>query len=240
LVASLHLARHSAPAAARVVGTMVRHRDAFAETPGLIAGRLCFTTDFHPLAGGWPTPRRLALFCAWESEEALAQFVASSPFVSRFTAPARESWRATLEPVRVVNGEWHGWRPDTAGVRPLARDEPVAVITYGRLRWGYIPTFIWNNRRIVAASMTQPGLIARVAIGDGPRIACTFSIWRSQGDVVRFAYGQGEHKPIVSPSRDTPWADDYFFARFRLLDSSGTWDGTDPVAKALAAAGNGH
>ena len=60
----------------------------------------------------------------------------------------------------------------------------------------------------------------------------TFSLWRSQGDAVRFAYGEGEHGPIQRQAQEADWGRDYFFARFRPVSSSGTWDGRDPLAVA--------
>jgi hypothetical protein len=134
-----------------------------------------------------------------------------------------------MDTVRVVNGEWEGWRPSTDGVVPLAKDEPLAVLTYGRVRPRYVPAFMWNNRKAVRQVTEQPDLVARVGLGDGVRIASTFSLWRSQGAVVRYAYGSGPHKPIQRRSLDTPWGSEYFFARFRPLASSGTWDGRDPL-----------
>jgi hypothetical protein len=156
-----------------------------------------------------------------------------------FSAEATEIWNVTLEPVRLVSGSWRGWAPAVDGARSLDADEPLIVMTYGRLRGRYVPKFLWNNRRVVANVLRQPGLLAQVGLSDTVRTASTFTIWRSQADAVRFAYGAGTHKPIVRPSKDAPWADDYFFARFRPVASDGTWGGRDPVAEALAARGNG-
>ena len=236
MAASLHLASHTAPGAVQMLRRMRRMRNDFDSAPGLVAGHLFATSEFWPPAGAYLTLRRWALLCAFEDDEALAAFEASR-LVAAFTDGARERWRVTLEPTRVVNGSWRGWCPPTEDVEPLARDEPVAVMTYGILRPRYVPTFVWHNRRVVAASMDQEGLIARLGMSDTPLTASTFSIWRSPGDVARFAYGADTvHKPVIRPSLDTPWGDAYFFARFRLRDSEGAWGGRDPVAEARAAA----
>jgi len=148
---------------------------------------------------------------------------------------ARESWHARLQPVRLTSGSWRGWQPQANGAEPLANDEPVAVITYGVLRPRYVPAFLWNNRKAVRHAARSDGLLARIGLMDRIRTASTFSLWRSQGEMVRFAYGPGNHKPVVSVSKNTPWAHDYFFARFRILASEGSWNGRDPLA-AIAAA----
>ena len=230
--ATLHLARYSAGDAARMLRAMRRRRAQLERTPGLAAARLCLTTDLEPVTGGRPTPTRWALFCGWDDRSARDSFLADPANLSEFLEPAREAWSVSLDAVRVVDGEWRGWRPSVEDVDGLGRDEPLAVITYGRLRPRYVPTFIWNNRKAVRQIVRHPGLMAMVGLSDGVGVASTFSLWRSQGDVVRYAYGPGAHKPIQRRSLDAPWASDWFFARFRPVASTGTWDGRDPLALA--------
>jgi hypothetical protein len=230
MAASLHLARYSGRDAARLARALRRTQRELDRLPGLAAGHVFATIDLTTRSGGWPTPARWALFCGWNDDKALEQFERSA-VLEDFLTRARETWRMRLEPVRVVNGSWRGWRPETDGVDPR-KDEPIAVITYGRLRARYVPVFLWNNRKAVIHADRSPGLLARIGLADTVRTASTFSLWRSQGDAVRFAYGPGDHKPVVSRSKAAPWADDYFFARFRLLQWSGTWNGRDPLAEA--------
>ena len=227
--ATLHIARFSPRDAVRMVRAMRRKRAERERTSRLVAGRLFFTIELEPVTGGRPTPTRWAFFSAWDEREARDGFFAEPRMLEPFFEHARESWSVSLDPVRLVNGEWRGWRPDTDEVEPLARDEPLAVITYGRLRTRYIPSFIWNNRKAVRQVHGNPGLIDRVGLGDGVNVASTFSLWRSQGDVVRYAYGPGDHKPIQRRSLDAPWGTDYFFARFRPVASRGEWNGRDPL-----------
>lgn len=233
--ASLRVASHTAPGAARMLAGMRRLHDELQATPGLVAGHLFATSNFWAPASAYLTLRRWALLCAFEDEDALGGFE-KSPVVRAFSDRARETWRVTLEPTRVVNGSWRGWCPATQGVEPLAKDEPLAVMTYGILRPRYAPWFLRHNRRIVAASMDQEGLIARFGMADTALTASTFSIWRGHADVARFAYGADTvHKPVIRPSLDTPTHESYFFARFRLRDSDGTLAGRDPVAEARGA-----
>jgi hypothetical protein len=216
-----------------------RQRDRIERGPGVIAGHLFATTRFWAPTGGYPTLRRWALLCAFADDEALRRFEGSAA-VGTFHHGARESWRVTLEPTRLVSGAWRGWAPATEDVAPVARDEPVAVMTYGVLLPRWVPRFLRENQRIVAASMDEDGLVARIGLADTPLTASTFSIWRSQRDVARFAYGlKSTHKPVIRPSLDTPWASEYFFARFRLRDSRGSWEGRDPLAEARALTNGG-
>jgi hypothetical protein len=235
MVASLHLARYSGRQAVGILPTLWRLQRELDRAPGLAAGHVFATVDLTTDTGGRPTPSRWALFCGWEDGSALDDFLRRSAAAERVLTHTKETWFARLEPVRLVSGGWRGWEPRTNGVEPLTADEPLAVITYGVLRPRYIPTFVWNNRKAVRHAARSEGLLARIGLMDRIRTASTFSLWRSQRDVVRFAYGPGDHKPVVSVSKETPWAHHYFFARFRILEAEGSWEGRDPLA-AIAAA----
>jgi len=198
--------------------------------PGLRAHSLFITVELEPVLGGRLTPTRWAFFCGWEEREARDEFFADPSPLRPFVDGGRESWGVALDPVRVLRGEWRGWRPSTAGIEPLARDEPVASITYAHLYPRYVPAFLRNNRTAVKQIRAAPGLLDMIGISDRWNTPATFSVWRSQGDVVRYAYGPGAHKPIQRRALDTPWGDDYFFARFRPVASHGTWNGRDPLA----------
>jgi hypothetical protein len=231
MAASLHLARYSPRQAGRMLRSIRRHLDAVRATPGLVAARLFVTGELDTITGGVPTPSRWALFCGWQTGDARDEFLSDETRLDPFLADARESWGVSLDAVRVVLGEWQGWRPSTDGVARLAADEPLAVITYGRLRPRYLPTFTWNNLRIVREVAGNPAEVMRIGLADHPLVRSTFSLWRSQQAVARFAYGPGVHDPIQRRSLDVPWGTDWFFARFRPVASSGSWYGRDPLAE---------
>lgn len=149
MAASLHLARYSPRRAGRMLRAMRRYRPALEATPGLAAARICFTAELDTITGGTPTPTRWGLFCGWEASEARDEFLSAPARLAPFLDGARESWSVSLDPVRVVLGEWRGWRPSTDGVAPLGPEEPLAVMTYGRFRPRYLATFTWNNRKVV-------------------------------------------------------------------------------------------
>ena len=231
MAASLHLARYSPRQVGRMLRTMRRHRAALEATPGLAAARLCFMAELDRATGGRPRPSQWALLCGWESGEARDEFFAESPSLRRFQAGARESWSVSLETVRVVMGDWHGWQPQTDGVAPLAPDEPLIAMTYGMVSARHLPAFTWHNRKIVREMSSDPALGMMVGVADHPRARATFSVWRSKGEMVRFAYGPRPHNPIQRRSLDVPWGYDWFFARFRPVAATGTWGGRDPLAE---------
>jgi spheroidene monooxygenase len=227
--ALLHIASFSAVDAVYTVTQMRRMHARLEATPGLAAGRVFATANFWPPTSGYPTLRRYGLLCGFEDDRALAEFDASGT-ADAFVGRARESWRLRLEPVTVRDGPWRGWYPTTTDAIPLTPDEPMAVMTYGVLRPRHIPSFTPRNRSIIAASMNQEGQVMRVALFDRPLSICTFSIWHSKGAALRFAYGTGLHKAVIRPWRDVPWGVENFFVRFRILDSTGTYAGGNPLA----------
>jgi hypothetical protein len=233
--AQLHVASYTAADAARVVARVPRLHRRLGSTPGVVTGRVFATANYFPATSGYPTLRRYALLTAFEDDDAVAEFEGSE-VDDAFGGPARESWRLTLEAIRVKHGSWRGWFPDTGGAEPLLRDEPMAVMTYGVLRPRYIPRFALRNRQVIAGSMDEEGQIVRLALFDRPLSVCTFSVWRSKGDALNFAYGAGTlHKASIRPWLDTPWGVKNFFARFRIVESRGTVAGVDPLAEARAA-----
>ena len=236
MAASLHLARYSPRGAGRMMGAVNRFGPVFAGAPGLAAARLCFTAVLDPVTGGWPRLTRFGLFCGWESSEARDEFLGDPVNLRPFTRDARESWSVSLDTVRTVRGEWHGWTPSTEGVQPLRSDEPLAVLTYGVLSARHLPTFTWNNAKVVRELAGNPAETMRIGLGDHPLARATFSLWRSKGEMVRFSYGAGVHNPLQRRSLETPWGKDWFFARFRPVDSRGTWGGVDPLAEVRSAA----
>lgn len=231
MAASLHLARYPPRAAARMLGAMARHRGARDATPGLVVSRVCMTADLDTVSGGTPTPSRWMLLCGWESAQARDAALAAGRPLAPFLRDAEEAWSVSLDPVRVRQGAWRGWTPSTDGVEKLRRDEAVAVFTYGRLHHRHTLRFAWHNREIVRELAPDPGHVMRVGWFDHLSARGTFSLWRSQGDVVRFSYGDGLHDPVQREAMASSWAHSWFFARLRPVASSGTWEGRDPLAE---------
>lgn len=204
------------------------------KAPGFLEGRVFGTGNLKPPIGGAPVFRRWALFVAFETHEAVKEFEQSRT-VEQFTDRADEVWRATLNPTRVGRGNWRGWRPETDDV-PHDDGEPVLSMTYSHLRSRYAPAFLWNNKRVVDEQSDIDGLVAQLGIADDFSATSTLSIWRSQADLVDFAYRSSPaHRAVIKPSLNK-WQTDNFSARFRMTESSGTWDGRDPAVTARLAA----
>lgn len=229
--ASLHLARYTPRQAGRMLRAMARHRAALDATPGLAVTRLCFTAELDTLMGGRPTLTRWGLLCGWDDGASRDEFLADGAGLAPFLRGARESWSVSLDTVRVIDGGLGDWRPSSEGVQRLSPDEPLAVITYAKVHARYLPAFTLSNRKVVRELAANPAEVMRIGIFDDLLVRSTFSLWRSQGEMVRFSYGDGVHKPVQRRSLAVPWFYNNFFARFRPVASSGSWYGRDPLAE---------
>ncbi len=154
--ASLHLGRFQP----RVAGRALRRVGALRRTPGLVSARPVAIARFETTFGGTLMPLRWGLWCGWEDGAARD---AGFETTARFTDGADEAWSVSLETVRVRLGEeWGGWSPRTDAVTRLSKDEPVAVLTSGKIAVRHLPTFHVENRRVYRELAEAPGLGMRI------------------------------------------------------------------------------
>jgi hypothetical protein len=141
-------------------------------------------------------------------------------------------WSALLVPLQ-SKGTFKGATPFAEyGTAPDGCS--VASLTYAQIRptkmWRfYVESFPRTARRATAADSP---MLAGVGFGDVPiRDACTFTLWPSSADVMRFAYAPaGEHGPVQSASRRDNWLSESMFVRFAVVAHDGDWSGRDPLS----------
>jgi hypothetical protein len=229
LVLSVHLADIGSRAA---VGGLLRPLD-----PGRVPGmRYAEPTVCAPLGGDLlPTPQlgRAGLIAAWDDDSALDAFLAGHPVAERFA----HGWHVRLEPLR-ASGYWSALPGLGEQTRPVEDDEPVAVITLGRLRFGRTLPFLRTSALAEAQAVADPALLASTGLARPPRIVATFSLWRTAAEMRAYAYGRGgaDHMAAIRAHRDRAFHDESVFARFRPYASQGSWDGRDPLRSLETAA----
>ena len=144
---------------------------------------------------------------------------------------AEESWSATLLPVS-WKGRWSGVDPlygfAPVDVSTLQGHVKVAAITRARIKPNQWRSF-WNAVPPVASSLTKtPGLLYKVGIGEAPvGLQGTFSLWTSSAAIDTFAYKTPEHREVVRRTQTSGWYAEEMFARFAVIDSTGTLDGRE-------------
>jgi hypothetical protein len=79
---------------------------------------------------------------------------------------------------------------------------------------------------------TVPGLRLAVGIGEAPvGLQGTFSLWESSAPLVEFAHRRAAHADVVARTPREGWYTEELFARFEVLELSGTFEGRSPTAE---------
>ena len=230
MIASVHIADVGWRAAARLLRGRLR-RDT---VPGL---RYADLATAAPLGGRvLPTPSfgRVGLIAAWEDDRALDRFLAEHPVAQRLAG----GWRVRLKPMR-ASGAWSDL-PELADLgERMDAEEPVAVVTLGRLRLTHAVRFLRANQPASNLAVRSPALLAATALARPPRLVATFSLWRTTRAMQDYAYGVAHpaHRAAIDAHESKPFHHESAFVRFRPYDSRGTWDGRDPLAEAAPVSG---
>jgi hypothetical protein len=227
VIVSVHLAE----VGPRAGFGILRRRPRPAQVAGL---HYAETVTTAPLGKGlFPKPSlgRVGMIAAWEDDAALDRFAASHPLGERLDG----GWELRLEPLHVF-GSWAGVPWLTAapangdGPKPAADEEPVAVLTLGRLRPSRALPFLRSAAAAEAAAVASPALLAATGLARPP-IVSTFSLWRSAAEMKQYAFGSaGAHQAAVGADRAQPFHRESAFIRFRPYASRGRWDDRDPLA----------
>jgi hypothetical protein len=190
----------------------------FAKLLGTGSGRTFTLRDADPLHWG--------LLAVWD-DAAAARAFAAGPTSRGWAALAREQLDVRLAPL-ASRGRWAGREPFGDPV-PRRIDGPVAALTRARLRPSTARTFRRAVPPVSAELHTVPGLRLAVGIGEAPLgLQGTFSLWDGTGRLNEFAHRRPAHVAVVERTRSVGWYAEELFARFEVLEVSGTFGGTRP------------
>ncbi len=172
-----------------------------------------------------------AILATWPSMDAARAQVEQSPVYRTYRRRAAESWTVYLAPTR-ARGSWDRQAPFVATPEPEGAGPWVGVLTRATVRLPSLPSFWRTVPPISAIIRSQPGLHFKLGLGELPVLQLsTFSIWQDLPGVQRFAYDPGPHRDAMRLARKHRWFSEELFARFRVLDSSGTWRGSNPLVE---------
>jgi len=180
------------------------------------------------------------LTCSPDRETALG--LDTDPVLRRWADRSEEHLRLLLDPLS-SRGTWSGREPfgrPPAGARPWW-DGPVVAITRARLRLGHLRRF-WAAVPPVSASLhTGDGPVLAVGIGEAPiGLQGTLSVWSDPRTLQAWAYRRPEHLAAVRATPVENWYAEELFARFRLVDVSGTFERRELSPALSGAAGPAH
>jgi heme-degrading monooxygenase HmoA len=139
-----------------------------------------------------------------------------------------ETWTVLCQPMQ-SHGKWNGKEPfgkpnNTTGYGPMA------VLTRATIKMSRLKNF-WSHVDEVANLMARaPGYITSIGVGEAPVYRqATFSVWENMEQMKAFAYGSKQHAEVIKKTRSEGWYSEELFARFRIIESTGTLYGKDPL-----------
>ena len=221
---TLGLAKTSAP----LTLTSLYRPPSSAPVPGLVRAE-CLT----PMLLGSPilSPKRLQLrklvmFAAWESEDAIDEFLRTSKLGQSIAA----GWHLRMTFLR----RWGSVRefadlPESIGQSDP--QSPVAAFTLARMRFREIPRFVQWGRPVETLVRDNPETTFSLAAIRHPRTIATFSIWNSQQamtDMVRGQSAVAQPKRHIAAMKERERRDfhhEFTTLRFRPIAEFGSWEG---------------
>lgn len=227
MIASLHIASVGAGCAP----ALLRHTPRPGRTPGLVYADLLLIAELHGGLRPRPHPGQVALFAIWQDESALDEFLADDPLASRFNGGRS----VRLRPLR-ARGRWTGI-PALAPNEPESSDEldPVAVLTYGRLKLHRAAAFLRTSARAEADAVVAPGLVFGTGFARPPRLVSTFSLWSSAAAMHEFARRGAGHRAALEETARRDFHRESLFLRFRPYALTGAWGGDGGATPAAPA-----
>ena len=191
-----------------------------------------------PLGAGLlpkPSLGTVALIAAWDDDEAVDRF-AAHPLARELSS----GWQARMAPLR-VSGSW----PEMPGLPreqlPVDAEEPVAVLTLGRVKPWRLRPFLRAAAPAEADAIAEPDLLASTGLGRPPRLVSTFSLWRTAAAMRDYAYREGgSHRAAVASDRSRPFHHASAFIRFRPYATRGQCGQFGPLRRGSEVARQGR
>ena len=223
----------SLPARFWVLGQMGAARLSLARIPEIGFWKLCGSGTGE---GFTPRPNTAvwAILATWPDAETARRLIGSASVFRRWRSHSAEDWTILLEPTS-ARGKWSGKAPfHPSGA--ANDDGPIVALTRATMR---ASTFLRFWQRVPDISQVigeDPNVIFKIGIGEVPLLhQVTFSIWPDAASMARFARGDGPHGRAIRAVRAENWFAEELYARFRILDDWGSWDGRRPLEARAAA-----
>lgn len=203
-------------------------RPSMRRIPGLKFWKLCGSgtgEGFTPI----PNTGVYAILAVWSDTETAQQQTQDSPPFRRYHQHARESWTVFLSPMS-SRGTWSGQEPFEASAPPATG--PIAALTRATIRPARALRFWKRVPNISQVIGTDPNVLFKIGIGEVPLLhQVTFSIWPDTDVMANFARKDGPHARAIKAVRDGDWFSEELYARFRVIDQRGTWNGDTPLKR---------
>lgn len=225
---------HIADVGARRAAGLLRRKLDGSDSPGLRHAEATVTAPLAPGPPPVPKPGRVALVACWDDDEAFDRFLGEHAVAEMLAG----GWHVRLEPLRAV-GAYSPFAGLPTQELPVGDDEPVVVLTYGRLRLRRAVAFFRASSHAAGLAAEQPAMLAGTGLARPPRIVSTFSVWRTAREMRAYTLGTvgPGHRDAAREHNEDPFHHEAVFARFRPYGAQGLWDGRQPLEGVAVPAG---
>jgi hypothetical protein len=164
------------------------------------------------------------LLCIWDSESQAEKFFTENNFFKEYLERSSEHMTVFMHSAE-VHGSWDERQPFQKNAE-LAMDKPIIVLTRARIRFRKLLSF-WSRVGSVSQSLDDyEGLVLSIGVGEWPLIQqATISIWKTQQEMMEYAYKNPKHREVVALTRKLNWYKEEMFARFVPYKFVGVWEG---------------
>jgi len=174
--------------------------------------------------------RNLAVFAAWESQEALDAFLADNKLGRTLSG----GWHVRLELLRRW-GEFHELDDFLPTIEDIDPHRPVVAVTLARLKIPQVFRFIRWGKPVEKQVRDHPSTSLALAAIRPPRTFSTFSVWRSLQEMTEMVHGKGSlpgagHHADAMQERDRKdFHHQFTTLRFRAISEHGVWLGRSDI-----------
>lgn len=167
-----------------------------------------------------------ALLCVWENEDYATTYFKNNLYYNAYQNKCKETFTVFANAAE-AHGKWDNHQPFEFNAI-LEKEKPVLVLTRATIRTAKLFSF-WKRVGKVSKSLeTYKGLALSIGVGEWPLIQqATVSIWKSQKEMMDYAYKNKKHREVVQLTRRLNWYKEELFARFVPYKFYGSWNGID-------------
>lgn len=177
---------------------------------------------------------QFAMFAAWESEEAIEDFLVNTSLGQELNS----GWHLRMSFLRRWGSvrEFAELPEDTGLCDPMS---PVAAYTLARMRIPEVPRFIKWGKPVEELVRDHPETTMALAAIRYPRSVATFSIWKSQQAMTDMVQG---HSKVDDPARHVNamverdrrnFHHEFTTLRFKPLSEHGSWEGRSGIVPGI-------
>ncbi|RYG37687.1 hypothetical protein EON81_05880 [bacterium] len=176
--------------------------------------------------------RKVVMFAAWESEDAVDHFLKKS----RLGQAIEEGWHVRMSFLR----RWGSVREFASLPESTGESDPqdtVAAFTLARMRLPEIPRFIRWGRPVEVLVRDNPHALLSLAAIRYPNTVATFSIWDTQQAMIDMVRGHTPgplsqvHIDAMEERERRDFHHEFTTLRFRILSEYGSWKGQSGISK---------